>query len=122
MTKTWDLSPVDQSSFDPFEPPGRPVTPVAPVNVAPPAIVSLGGLLSGDTLAGQGGSWSGTPTPTLGRQWTSDGMDLDGETAPGYVLADEDIGAMIGLRVVGTNSAGSATAEAEAVGPILPAP
>jgi hypothetical protein len=46
LIKQWDLSPIDESSFDPFdpfEPPGRPLPPAAPANITPPAIISLGG-------------------------------------------------------------------------------
>jgi hypothetical protein len=120
MTKTWDLSPVDQSSFDPFEPPGRPVTPVAPINVAPPAIIPLDLLEPGHQLAGQQGSWTGTPTPTYVRQWYRDDTPIVGETGLGYTLIEADVGFMMGLDVTATNSAGSASEEADPVGPVLP--
>ncbi len=35
MIKIWDLAPIDQSSFDPFEPPGRPA---GPINTSPPVV------------------------------------------------------------------------------------
>jgi hypothetical protein len=123
MVKQWDLSPIDLSSFDPTEPPGRPgpaPLPDPPVCTTPASIVSLGGIEVGDVLAGQQGSWTGSPT--IARQWTAAGEDILGETAPGYTRVEADLGLMIGLRITGTNSAGSATAEAEPVGPIVPAP
>jgi hypothetical protein len=55
-------------------------------------------------------------------QWLREDEDIDGATDPGYVLADVDIGLLIGLRVTATNVAGSSSALAEPVGPILPAP
>ena len=122
LVKIWDLSPIDLSSFDPFEPPGRPVPPTAPANLTPPSIVSLGGIEVGDTLAGQSGSWTGIPTPTISRQWLRAGTPIAGATSPGYLLIEADLGLMIGIAVTGTNVAGSATAEAEPVGPIEPAP
>jgi hypothetical protein len=74
-------------------------------------------------LAGQQGVWSGSPPPTIARQWTADGEDIIGAVAPGYTLVDADLGSMIGLEVTATNASGSASAEAEPVGPVIePAP
>jgi hypothetical protein len=122
MIKLWDLSPIDQSSFDPFEPPGRPgpaPLPDAPTNITPPEIIALAGHEVGDTLAGVTGTWTGSPA--YARQWTADREDVIGETSPGYTLLVDDLGAMIGLRVTATNAGGSNSASAEPVGPILPA-
>ena len=122
MIKQWDLSPIDQSSFYPFEPPGRPLDPSIPppVNTTAPTIAAFDGLAVGDLLAGQVGVWSGSPTFT--RQWLRGATPIPGETAPGYTLATEDIGADIGLEVTATNAGGSSSAEAEPVGPVAPAP
>jgi hypothetical protein len=121
LLKNWDLSPIDQQSFDPVEPPGRPLPPTAPVNTVLPSIVSLGGLHVGDTLAGQAGVWTGVPTPTLARQWFRDDSAIPGETSPGYVLDDADLGTFISIDVIGTNAAGSSTATSDEVGPIVEA-
>jgi hypothetical protein len=119
MIKEWDLSPMDPFSFDDTEPPGRPPAPPlpdAPVNTAPPTIAAFDGVVVGAVLAGQVGGWSGSPT--YARQWTADGLDIEGETSPGLVLTVDEIGMMIGLRVVASNLGGSTTAEADPVGPV----
>jgi hypothetical protein len=115
--KLWDRSPVDQNSFDPFEPPSQ--LPDPPANLTPPTIVLFDTLEVGHTVAGQTGGWSGSPS--FARQWLRDGVAIPGETSPGYVLAAADVGLMIGLDVVATNAGGSATANASEVGPVIEA-
>jgi hypothetical protein len=114
--KLWDRSPVDQNSFDPTQPPLA----ALPVNTAPPNIVLFDTLEVGHVLAGQTGSWSGSPT--YARQWLRDSADIPGATATSYTLAAADVGRMIGLRVIATNEGGSVTALAEPVGPVIAAP
>src|SRR5580693_8708164 len=49
MIKTWDLAEIDQQSFDPFEPPGRPVAPPSPPsNINPPTVT--GTTITGNVL------------------------------------------------------------------------
>jgi hypothetical protein len=69
LLKQWDLSPVDQQSFDPTEPPGRPVAP--PVNTVLPLIQELAGEEVGDQLAVTAGTWAARPAPTLFRSGRS---------------------------------------------------
>lgn len=95
-----------------------PVTTSAPSNTAVPVI--NGTTQVGQVLSVTDGTWSGSPTPTYTYQWNRDGADLSGETAATYTLVSADEGAMIGARVTATNSAGSASASATAVGPIDP--
>jgi hypothetical protein len=117
MVKTWDGSPIQaDQSWDPTPPP-LPVLP--PVNLTAPTIVSLAGLEVGDQVVGQQGTWSGGPT--IARQWLRDGTPIAGENGAGYMLVVADIGAMIGLTVVGTNPGGSASADADPVGPVVEA-
>jgi hypothetical protein len=121
MVKLWDLSPIDQSSFDPFEPPGRPGPPVAPpVNNAPPVITVLDTLELGEQLIGQVGVWSGSPT--YARQWKRGALDIAGETGAAHTLVGADVGSMIGFTVTGTNAGGSMSADATEVGPVVQAP
>ena len=95
-----------------------PVTTSAPSNTAVPVI--NGTPQVGQVLSVTDGVWSGSPTPTYTYRWNRGGVDLPGQTAATYTLVSADEGAMIGARVTATNSAGSASASATAVGPIDP--
>jgi hypothetical protein len=114
--KLWDLSPLQQS-FDMTVPPTD--RPPAPTNTSPPLIQQFTGLEVGDQVALSVGTWTGGPT--YARQWKRDGAPIPGATLPAYTLAAEDVGAMIGGTVTGTNAGGSASAEADPVGPIVEA-
>jgi hypothetical protein len=113
MNKVWDLSPIDPNAFDPT--PG-PMPGPPPANTTAPSIAFIAGVAVGDALAGIQGTWTGSPTYT--RQWLRDGVAIAGAVNPSYTLATVDIGAMIGLVVVGANPNGSTSASAEAVGPV----
>jgi hypothetical protein len=67
MIKEWDLSPIDPQSFDPFEPPGRPIDTPPPVNTTRPTVTPISGLTVGQMAAVSGGTWTGSPS--LARQW-----------------------------------------------------
>lgn len=84
-----------------------PVTAV-PANTAAPSI--SGTAQVGQTLTAADGTWTGTPTPTLTRQWNADGTAISGATAATYVPVAGDIGKVITVTVTGTNSAGNANA------------
>ena len=114
MLKQWDLSPVDPSSFDPTEPPGRPASP--PTNSVPPQITPVGGLTVGEMLAVTSGTWTGSPT--YARQWRRGATNIPGATTTGYTLVADDVGQMISCNVTATNAGGSASALSNAVGPI----
>lgn len=116
MLKQWDLSPIDPQSFDPTEPPGRPVGTPPPTNTVAPTVTAIGGLTVGEMLVSSPGAWTGSPTYT--RQWRRGATDIAGATTTGYTLAAADVGAMISARVTGTNAGGSATASSNSVGPI----
>ena len=118
MIKLWDRSPVDQSSFDPTQPPLA--LPDPPTNTTPPSIIPLDTLEVGRQLVGQQGSWTGSPT--YARQWLRAGTPIAGQTGAVYVATDDDLGLMIGLTVVASNAGGSGTANAAEVGPIEPSP
>lgn len=88
----------------------------APENAAPPAITGTAQV--GETLTGDDGQWSGTPAPTLNRQWKRDGSAISGATGTTYDLVEGDVGAEITLTVTATNSAGSASETSAPVGPV----
>jgi hypothetical protein len=116
--KEWDLSPVDPSSFDPTEPPGRPLAPPEPTTA--PTIMALTDLVVGSTLVSTTGAWTGNPTYT--RQWRRGATNIGGGTGPQHVLVANDIGANITCNVTATNAAGAITATSNALGPILDVP
>ena len=113
MQKVWDLSPVDQQSFDPTEPPGRPAGP--PTNTVPPSITPIGTLEVGQQLVCSNGAWTGAPTYT--RQWASGGNAIGGATAATYTIQAVDVGNMILCRVTGTNAGGTLAVDTAPVGP-----
>jgi hypothetical protein len=86
----------------------------APANTVAPTISGTGA--QGQTLtATSDGTWTGTPTPTLARNWQRDGVDISGATATTRVLAAADVGTNVRLRVTGTNTAGSVAAYSSAI-------
>jgi hypothetical protein len=117
MPKDWDLSPVDESSFDPTEPPGRPIGP--PVPTTAPAVQALTDLVVGSQLVTTNGVWTGSPTYT--RQWRRGATNIGGGTGPSHTLVAADVGQMISCNVTATNAAGSVTASSNSLGPILAA-
>jgi hypothetical protein len=116
MIKTWDLAPVDPQSFDPFEPPGRPVGP--PVNTVLPVVT--GQPIQGSVLSTTNGTWTGGPTFTY--QWLRNGTNRPASTASSILLTAQDVGAMISCGVIATNASGAVGAESLAVGPIAAPP
>lgn len=88
----------------------------APANVAPPSITGTAKV--GETLTGDDGQWSGTPAPTLTRQWKRDGSAISGATGTTYELGEGDEGAEITLAVTATNVAGSVSETSAPVGPV----
>ena len=113
MIKVWDLAPIDLSSFDPFEPPGRPLGP--PTNTVPPTITPIGTLEVGQQLVCSNGAWTGAPTFT--RQWASGGNAIGGATGPTYTIQASDVGNMILCRVTATNAGGAFAVDTAPVGP-----
>ena len=88
---------------------------IPPANSAVPVI--SGALVVGDMLTCSAGTWTGSPD--LAFQWLRGAANITGATGATYTTVVADEGAMIGCRVTGTNEAGSASAGAVAVGPII---
>lgn len=76
-----------------------------PVNTVAPTI--SGTATVGNTLTGNPGTWTGTPTPVLTYQWLGDDVALSGETALTLVLTSSHTGMVIKFQVTGTNAHGS---------------
>ncbi|MEP7053770.1 MAG: N,N-dimethylformamidase beta subunit family domain-containing protein [Actinomycetota bacterium] len=105
------------------------VTPTAPANATPPSISGIAD--QGQTLTAAAGTWTGTPAPSVGRQWQrcdSQGGGCNaiaGATASSYAVGASDVGSTIRVVETATNTVGSVSAAsavtAVATGPTLPA-
>ncbi len=80
----------------------------APVNTVAPVI--SGSFSETETLTVSDGTWTGHPTPAFTYQWTRDTVNISGATASAYTLVSADVDTVVGVKVTGTNSEGSATA------------
>ena len=88
---------------------GEALTPVAPTNTVAPAVT--GGAQQGSTLTTTMGTWIGTPTPVLSRQWRRGAADIAGATALTYVTTSDDVGLVVTCRITAVNSSGSVYAD-----------
>ena len=91
-------------------------TGAGPANTAAPVL--SGTATVGSTLTVTDGTWTGTPVPTITRQWLKDGTPIAGETDSTYVLSEADEGGTITVSVVATNKLASAAKASNAVGPV----
>lgn len=66
------------------------------------------------------GTVTGSPAPTITRQWLRDGALISGGTGASYTFTPEDVGTAIRVRVSATNSAGSATVESDPIFVVAP--
>jgi hypothetical protein len=90
---------------------------IAPANTGAPS-VSDGGA-DAPALTAVAGTWTGTPAPTVTRQWVRAGVDIAGETGESYTKQRGDT--QIAVRETATNIKGSASATSAAVDPLFPA-
>jgi len=86
-----------------------------PANTVTPTI--SGTATNGATLNGSPGAWKGYPLLAFTRQWRRCGaggggcVDIAGATSDSYTLVAADVGSVIRLRVSGSNSLGSSSAD-----------
>ena len=86
-----------------------------PQNTALPTIT--GTTKVGSVLTSTNGTWTGSPAPTFTRQWErcdlagANCSDIASATGTTYTLVQADHATTIRVKVTGTNTAGSATAE-----------
>lgn len=96
-----------------------PVAGIAPsFNVDP---VLSGTPTVGETLTVTNGTAGGTPAATFARAWLRDGAAIAGATGTTRVLTEDDVDALISVRVTATNSAGSDVAISNELGPVVAA-
>ena len=91
-----------------------PPPPVAPSDTTAPSI--SGTAQQGDTLTASPGTWTGTAPISYTYQWS------DGTTGSTDTLSAADVGQNITVTVTASNSAGSAEAVSNSVGPVAPIP
>lgn len=95
-------------------------TPEDPNNSEMPAIVE-DGLVVGQTISCDGGTWSGNPAPDLSYQWQADDdgwEDIDGATGATLVLTADLVGLDVRCVVTAVSVAGTDTENTSPVGPI----
>jgi hypothetical protein len=81
----------------------------SPANTTAPHITSDGTPQTGETVTCSDGVWTGSPTPTLSKQWKRNGVNISGAGATSYVLQVADVGQTITCVVTATNIGGSAS-------------
>lgn len=84
--------------------PPLPAGTALPVNTVIPTVT--GTATVGQTLTGGNGTWTGTPAPTLTRQWRRGTTDIPGATGATYVIQVADQGSQIRLAVTGNSGLG----------------
>ena len=83
--------------------PGFPTNTVAPSISGTPVV--------GQTLTCTPGTWTGTPTPTVTRQWRANGVNIPGATGTTYVVQLAYANQNIRCLETATNSVGTASAQ-----------
>lgn len=93
--------------------------PAAPANTVAPSITGTAQV--GQTLTAANGTWTGRETPQLKRQWSANGVPIDGATGATYVPVVADIGKTITVTVTGVNIIGKASATSAATAAVIAA-
>lgn len=96
-----------------------PVAGIAPSFTVDPVL--SGTPTVGETLTVTNGTAGGTPAATFARVWLRDGVAIAGATGTTRVLTEDDVDALISVRVTATNSAGSDVAISNELGPVVAA-
>ena len=95
------------------------ISATVPASSAPPVVT--GATTVGKTLSASTGAWSGSPPLSFTYQWencTSLCADIAGATSSTHTIVTSDVNTRIEVVVTATNSAGSASAPSNLVGPI----
>lgn len=82
-----------------------PTNPVAPAFTSAPSII--GTPSEGVSTSYNPGVVTGSPTPTISRQWLLDGAAISGANGTTYTPLSSDVGKALSIRETATNEAGS---------------
>ena len=95
------------------------ITGIAPANAGGANLPVIAGTTTdGQTLSvTNNGTWTGIPAPTFSYQWKRGATNV-GTNSSSYVLVTADVGSNMTCVVTGINSAGSANATSNALGPV----
>lgn len=115
LTNAAQSAAAQAAGYTPDAPSGQ----AKPVNTVAPTI--SGTAQEGQTLTAGNGTWTGTPSPTLTRQWLRGTTPINGATGATYVVQAGDVGAVIRLRVTGTNTWGVASADSNPTATVIAA-
>jgi hypothetical protein len=91
----------------------------APANTVAPSI--SGTAQVGSTLTYHAGTWTGSPTPSIGIQWLAAGIPISGAVGTTYVPVTGDVGKAITVEETASNSAGIASATSAATAAVTAA-
>lgn len=88
----------------------------APINTVLPVI--SGAAQQGQTLSVSNGVWTGVPAPTYAFQWKRAGSNIAGATLASYTAVSADVGSVLSVIVIATNSSGSASVTSAVTGAV----
>lgn len=101
---------------EPEPEPQPPPTPTPPLNTAAPVVSGTTEVDS--VLSTTNGAWSNSPT-SFAIIWRRGSTTIGGATNPTRPLTEADVGQMISTSITATNADGGASADSNAVGPIV---
>lgn len=100
--------------------PTLPGSDAPPVSTVAPAVTGTARV--GFTLTCSGGTWTGTPTPTVAQfQWMRNGFQISNANASTYVCTLADLGAIMSCVVRRTNIYGDTYRESNRTVAVIPA-
>jgi len=112
LVPEWEKSPSDTFTLE--------MPAVAPVEKAAPIL--SGTTVEGSVLTCEPGTWTGEPAPTITYAWLRDGVAIAGAEEATYSSGAGDVGDEVACEVTATNTAGSASAESNAIRVSKPTP
>ena len=98
---------------------GGVASPVAPANTVAPAITGTAQV--GQTLTASAGTFTGTPTPTIDRQWIVGGFEVPNAFGLTFVPRVQDIGKTVVVRTRAQSLAGRVSVTSAATAAVIAA-
>lgn len=96
---------------------GAVANPVAPANTVAPAITGTAKV--GSTLTVSAGTFTGTPAPTVDRQWVVGGAEVPGAFGLTFVPRTQDIGKTVVVKTRARSVAGKVTVTSAATAAVV---